>query len=412
MPRETVRIRTGQPGSGKTYSVVRELLDWLGETDGTVFHNLPLNVDAFADHFVGSGTSPGRIRERLVRIPEEVEQSWRLCKSGPADYFDQFESIAGAWILIDEGHTVCARSHEASHRRKWSAFTAELRHRGACLEFLTQHSSQIADEVEVHISCWIECRNRENERDPFCHIPMSDWWQFGAKLSGSYSAVVMAQEYTNQMRKWVPNDKLRQWPLDPRFYVYYDSYAGPKHGGASGRLPHPWESRSWPGLVWWFVRKHWGRLLWSPAAGFVAMLLILFWLGAGRAGAGTPPASAPAAVVTTGVVNRLESAPGVNALDPDRRPSGGTGPAYVVGIADSGVLLSDGTVVFLSESIDAKRTLQSVDPVRGVALLSDGERLQLRPSVVPASAGAVAGDLPPGGAIGDGAEGAVRATDR
>ncbi len=374
--REVLRVRTGLPGSGKSYSVVCELLEFLEESNGLVVHNLPLNVDALADHFQrrfdasGAGPTAAQVRSRMILIPKDVERSWALQEAGPAEYFNSVGDLSDAWLIIDEAHNFIGRKHEAKYRRLWQEFTGELRHRGACLELISQSLGKIADEVEADAGVWIEVANRETEREPFWLIPNADWWQFSAKLRGKYVAVIRQQEHVHEMRRWVANDKLRLWTQDEYIYSLYHSYDAPKNGGSSGRRAHPYESRTWLQLVGWFLRKHWSRLLWSKTTLFLCVIVAWFsWTVLTRGvvippglGADSSPASSSQSMsATTG--QRPEPVPVVASPV----------PLSLTAVFDDCCYVSGG-FVYVGEKLDAS-TLVSVDAVGGSALLADGRRL-------------------------------------
>src|ERR1044071_2512890 len=97
-------IRTGLPGSGKSWSLVKYIVEeWIPNHTGIIYTNVPVNVEALADHFAGLAPSDRRnvvrekIASRVVRIPDHLEQEWVDGLSTPEDYFD------GLWrLLCDE----------------------------------------------------------------------------------------------------------------------------------------------------------------------------------------------------------------------------------------------------------------------------------------------------------------------
>jgi len=71
--REVLFLRTGRPGAGKSWSLVRYLVDeWLPDHPGRVFTNLPLQIEAIAE-YVGRGDreKAQRTLDRLFIIPTE-----------------------------------------------------------------------------------------------------------------------------------------------------------------------------------------------------------------------------------------------------------------------------------------------------------------------------------------------------
>jgi hypothetical protein len=385
--RETIRLRTGEPGSGKSYSIICELLEHLEETDGLVLHNLPLDVEAIADHFHkqyeknGKGLTPGEVRRRLILIPKEVERTWALQEVSPSVYFDSFESLADAWIILDEAHNFIGRKHEAKYRRLWQEFTGELRHRGACLELVTQSLGKLADEIECDAGVWIEVSNCEADRDPFFWIPLSDWWQFSAKLNGHYVAQIRQQEHKHEMRRWVANDKLRLWRQDPYIYSLYHSYSAPKNGGAAGRRLHAYETRNWIQLFMWFIRRWWTRLIWSPVTGFLLLVSVVMFLymPSTLSMLGVTSGKAPASSSSANDVGKDSGRVGMKADRPESSADSLSPVPSVLGVSavfDDGVVLLDGSLRLLGDDVDGAK-LQECLPRDGVCILSDSRRLQV-----------------------------------
>jgi hypothetical protein len=361
-------------------------LEHLEETEGVVIHNLPLNVDAIADHFHaryaknGKGLQGGEVRKRLIEIPKEVERQWALQEASPSVYFDAFESLADAWIILDEAHNFIGRKHEAKYRRMWQEFTGELRHRGACLELVTQSLGKLADEIEADAGVWIEVSNTESDRDPFFHVPMSDWWQFPAKLNGQYVAEIRQQEHKHEMRRWVANDKLRLWKQDAYIYSLYHSYSAPKNGGAAGRRRHAYETRNWIQLFAWFLRRWWWRLIWSPVTGFLLLLgvMIVFYFPSTLALVGVTSSGSSNPPTVTETRDQGPKPIGIKAdrVGPTEPPPELTPPVGVCAVFDDGVVLTDGSLRLLGDDVDGS-TLEQCTPTDGVCRLADGRRLQV-----------------------------------
>lgn len=377
---------TGIPGSGKSYSMIQRLKEFLEETDGVCHTNLPLNVEFIAEHYEQlrqAGMSEvgfSDVMQRVKLIPPAVEAGWRDQAGGPWEHWHDTD-LTGSWIVLDEAHTFIGRKHSAAYRRKWQEFCGELRHRGCQLCLITQSMGKVSEEVEADVALWNEVTNRENERETLFRIRVGDWYQFKAKWKGVYVSEIKQQEYVQEGHRWVKNDKVRLWVQDPKFYKWYNSYAAPKNGGKAGKRPDPWEARSWVGLFAWFWWRNWPRLVWSFPMATVLMLAagvsIMAWVLSPN-----PKRQA----VATSVKQTVESV-AVGTTET-------AGAVRLVGVSFGVAMFEDGRLLRLGEAFDDSGKVVACSLDDGTVSLSDGRLLRMSSSSTqPARAGGVRRDL-------------------
>ncbi len=263
MPRATTCYTTGKAGAGKSYMRVRFLADeFLLDESGSVITNLPVNVKALAA-FVAAKRKDGPTAEEIERririIPQEEIRKWRRQASGPWEYFAE-EDIRGAHIILDEAHTVANAKHKAPHKIEWQEFCGELRHRGASIEFITQHEAKLATEIRNEAESWIEITTDERRRHFLLGNMLGDWYELKAAWwSGEYRAGLWETEYRFVKGKAVV-EREKRVDRDPVYFPLYDSYSAATGGAKKVDRPeYQFERRGrWGTLAWFGRRNAWG----------------------------------------------------------------------------------------------------------------------------------------------------------
>lgn len=336
--RQTIIFTTGLAGSGKTYvRGTIEVFRFLLNEPGRFITNFPLKVHEIAEECQRrSGKDASHFASRIVVIPKAVldgwmhiwpnhkaENSrgiWTLLASIPWDEWlnDQGRSWKGwqkyennelsevysewigsfcpeiitktkdddgnywatpdineAHIAIDEIHNFCSASGRTpkQQRIKWQQFLGEIRHMGATIEFITQNKDKVADEIqgEAHIN--IELVNSDSLVDPVFKIKLIDWYELIAGFTKVYEQRVRQIQKRKNDRKWEKVEE-KTFVIKPENFKYYDSFAKPHGGGASGRgVKHIYETHSMLGVIWWFLRNN----LSSLAMRFIVLLFVI-WL--------------------------------------------------------------------------------------------------------------------------------------
>lgn len=394
---DVITLITAPAGSGKSWSRVRQLVEEiLPDTDAHVYTNLPLKVQAIAEHVAqNSDHAAADIEERIHLIPAQEIEKWRFFGTGPWDYFKETD-LNGAVIIIDEAHEVCSKKgHKLKHRAEWQRWLGQIRHRGCTVQLITQHKEKIAEELLNEVGVRRELVNVETSRDPFFKIKVGDWYELRAAfITKEIRPCIWEIERRMVDGKAKISDSHR-FPLKAKYFSLYDSYSAPEHGGKKGEAPkREFERRSKWGVLRWFVLRNWWRFGRSVAiAGamlsvpFVVPRLVSHMTGVLRArqiarGAVAPERSA----ASTGAPETAGDANGPSDATAQKRTTAAEyrppGRADVLhGITDGEALFRDGGRVQVGEVIHygtyRGRKVEAIDWVtRGVAF-DDGSVLRV-----------------------------------
>ena len=265
----TVISTTGAPGTGKTYSrCARYLYDWwLPEETGVHYSNFPVKIEAFLAKYPDA-------RERIKIIPPEELEKWALCDGihGPWEYFRDFD-LQGAHIAIDECHNFLRRSGRGvvANSDRWQRWLGEIRHRGCTVEFLSQDPHKVHPTVEQHSAVRIQLVSSEDRRDPIFGCLLGDWYELRAGVTGEYENVIWQLEERRINGKWRQSDFLR-FTIEPQYFGLYDSFNAPQSGGgkATGQ-DRVFQKRGKFGLLSWFLKRNWWRLVTRSFIGVCAL---------------------------------------------------------------------------------------------------------------------------------------------
>lgn len=324
----TVMFVSGPPGSGKTYWRCARFLvrEFLPNSEGVHVSNFPVKLEPWTD---GAGVEhPGLVgvlgeslavdldaTARVKRFaPEEVER-WRNQDRqrgapvfGPWDVLAD-QDISGWHIAIDEIHVYCPAGCDRAISAAWSNWLGEIRHRGATVEFLSQHEKKVHKVIHQHAAIRVELIPGEEMRDPVLGIRCYYWFNLLAKLTGRWSPGVWCHEYRQQGGKWILEHQ-ELFRFEKQLFGVYDSFSAPSTGGIAGHTGRKeYEFMGWPQLLFWFAVGNSTALItrggWVLVA-FVAYLFrkpltSLFWGffmsgGFGMVKMGTPGVAPPAAV--------------------------------------------------------------------------------------------------------------------
>lgn len=280
--RATVMLTTAPAGSGKSYRRCGHFLltELIPNTSLIHLSNFPVKFDPWGENGEKAGLiavaakrgfSEDVIRDRVRVLPEEIVEEWRDGISGPWDYFRELD-ISGYHLAIDEIHNFCgANSHERV-KKQWQEWLGEIRHRGAKIEFISQHPQKIARELKNEAEVRLSLVRGDNRRDPFTGISVGDWGQLWAKVVGKYTPTIFEIEKRMVDEKWKTSREVR-FKFQKEFFEVYDSFSAPVQGGGGGQTEkEPFERFTWPRLLMWFVEQNFMALSWRiPLVGF------LFW---------------------------------------------------------------------------------------------------------------------------------------
>lgn len=287
--RQTLSLRFGVAGSGKTYSAVCDVVyEWAPYETGKLITNLPLFPDKIADFVKQDVATIQRIKpeearqkiiERIHIIPHEEMERWASGESGPWEYLYGAD-IRGCHLVIDEFHNFGGDAHSKEHIAKWMKFFGELRHRGATCEIMSQDIGKVADAVIKEAGYRVEITPLEELPDPFFRIRLGDYFQVLARWMsrpgkpGEYLGGAFESQKRRDDRRWVKVKQTRWFYRNSRFALY-DSFSKPHadQDATSGRPLMEWERLSRFGILKWFIRRN--TVQFALAIGFVCFMCFL-----------------------------------------------------------------------------------------------------------------------------------------
>jgi hypothetical protein len=214
----------------------------------------------------GLKVSGDEIRERIQLIPDDALTAWRDGEAGPWDTFKDWD-LSGTHLAIDEIHNFCGAELKPALRAEWRKWMGEIRHRGARIEFITQHPQKankiIREECEVQRHLY---SGRENY-DPYLGISMDDWYQLSAKFTGKYRpCVIEIEKVQRDKSSFKELRRVRFW-FESDLFECFDSFSAPVQGGAGGVLAEePYQIYGWPRFLVWFIGRNSWTLTWRGTA--------------------------------------------------------------------------------------------------------------------------------------------------
>lgn len=292
----------GSPGSGKTYTRVRWLVEdfLVNNPDGMYITNIPLNISVIADHMSKVLTrndrlvTPEQIAARLHVIPDDVLIYWEKLNQienrdlnsfdsttfPPTQYLQQF-NLEGSHIAIDEFHKYFGKRSPKLLKKLWNDWFAEIRKTGCVFEGITQSYQQMAEEFLDKCSIRTELLNHSDLKDPFLYIRMGDWYELRAGLLGKEvlqrvtSRETIRSSTDSGKLSWHPTGKNITYVLSSDFFRFYDSFRNLT--GVSGRRKSPAEIYGRK-VIFWFLRRNF--MLIVPK---IILVLVVSWflLGGG-----------------------------------------------------------------------------------------------------------------------------------
>ena len=292
----------GTPGSGKTYSRVKFLVDdfLINNPSGMYITNIPLDIPAISDYISRMLSKGDRVvtsedvSSRLHIIPDHILISWEKLNQlenrdlntftsdtfPPSSYFQQF-NLEGAHIAIDEFHKYFSKKGPKPLRKLWNDWFAEIRKTGCVFEAITQSYGQMSEEFLDKCATRLELVNHADLRDPFFQIKLGDWYELKAGLFGKLPLQRVSERETMRGTSdsgrvvWKPTGKNKTFVLDPLYFSFYNSFRN--YTGSSAQRKSPSEIYGKKILIW-FIRRHFISLF---SRFFVAALLVYFLLGGG-----------------------------------------------------------------------------------------------------------------------------------
>lgn len=255
----TVCYTVGEPGSGKTYRRCAVFLgdEFLPNTDGHVYTNYPIKIDAMASYVAAKGKyTEQQIKDRIHIIDDRTLKLWMRGESGPWEYFADIDTD-GCVIAIDEIHNYCSKYMKKNIKQLWEEWLGEVRHMGAQIEVITQDPGKCDALIERHAGVRRWLQKDEHRADPFLKIPMKAWYEMIAKFfTGKYKPWNWEIEQNRLLGRWRTR-RTNRYHLEPKYFELYDSYAAPQKGGgtAGSSEEYQYQRRSHVGMLWWFFRQ-------------------------------------------------------------------------------------------------------------------------------------------------------------
>jgi len=284
--RSVVTLTTAPAGTGKTYRRCAHFLvtELLPDTELKHLSNFPVKFEPWQD---GQGNqkrglievcrlrdaaTEEEVLDRIELIPDWELQKWLDGSSGPWDTFKE-KDLSGYHLAIDEIHNYCGKNTHVNIRKQWQTWLGELRHRGARIEFISQHPQKIAKEIREEAEILLELHSGETEHDPWFNISMADWYQVIARVTGKYRPCVFEVENRQQKSRWIKNSGVK-FRFESDLFETYDSFSAPIQGGGSGKLAkEPWQRLNGIQFFLWFLTRN----LWCITSRF-AIVGLFAWL--------------------------------------------------------------------------------------------------------------------------------------
>lgn len=366
----------GVPGSGKTYSRVRFLVEdfLINNPAGMFITNIPLNIDVISDYISPLiHVSPEDVAARLHIIPDDELIMWEKMNLlenrdlasfadnfPPAVYLQQF-NLEGAHIAIDEFHKYFSKKGPKLLKKMWNDWFAEIRKTGCVFEAVTQSYGQMSDEFLDKCASRLELVNHSELRDPFFGVRMGDWYELRA---GLFNRPVIQRITERETMRAASNSgrvvwklvRSRSYNLSAEFFKFYNSFRNYTGTSAERRSPSQIYGRK---IIIWFLRRNFlsvfSRVLlasivaWFLLGGGFQLMLLSFFRVFGRVGDSNSSLTSHAYSSTEKKVNVVKTSdssflprklpPGSSNLNPNFRSSGSD--SQVTSAADSKVVFSD-----------------------------------------------------------------------
>lgn len=292
----TIILTTGQPGSGKSYTRVKWLInDFLINETGVFITNLPLYCDKIAAHLsLKTGMPESHFLDRMIIVPLDELHIWENLQNEskdelkkqrenrcfiPFEYFKRFD-LKNAHICIDEFHHYFSANSPLPLRQCWNDFFSEIRKLGCTFEAVTQDLSLIPKDFVGKVGTRYDHLPFGNRRDPFLKIPLADWYELRTGFTGVVEQKMAVVEYIKTTSftggvKW-KQQGAEKFSIEPEIYQFYNSYQRNDTGEIGGRTTPG--QRFGRKIIFWFLRRNFGRIFIFCS---IVGLCLWFFLGGG-----------------------------------------------------------------------------------------------------------------------------------
>lgn len=292
--RSTLMLRCGRPGSGKTWSLVRYLVDeFIPDHAGVIHTNLPLNVPAIVKYCVrryGKGTDAekaaygDKVATRIKLIPSDVEQSWLAGHSFPGDYFAGLETsdavtlgydsleqahedpsfvgpLKQALVVIDEAGKMWPNRMEGGKKERkdqtfeMTRWCRTIRHDGARLILICQDEKQLDASLRRLVDVELHTTNLAVRREPITGALLGDWFQLKAKFTGRYITWCQEREIVSDGLE-MSEEHAYARPMATKYFELYNSH-NREDGTTGGEETLEYLRFGWFRFLWWLWRRNW-----------------------------------------------------------------------------------------------------------------------------------------------------------
>jgi len=220
-------LRTGPGGSGKSYWVVKWIMEELLPyyKDSRVMTNLPL----------------------LSKDPR-IE-----LRDFPKGWQPTLEECEGCTVVVDEAHTVFTRENDATFR----AVLGKARHYNTRWVLLSQSKDKLPGWVDEEAEIWFESANGRSLRDQTFGFRLYDLQNVWAKLTGHFQEFFKLTEYVRSNRRWKAIQTYNEWFNKTVGEWYNTKNKDGARDNGEAEVVHDYMRFSWPVLLTLVMRRNW-----------------------------------------------------------------------------------------------------------------------------------------------------------
>lgn len=247
-----VQIVTGPPGGGKSYWVVKRLVEEVLPIfkDVKVLTNIPIFWPDDPDRIViqefPRGWVPGG---DLSGLPYEDE------RGALTDNERRMESVRNTVVIIDEAQEVLDKEHE----QIWRELLGKARKRNTRYVFMSQSKDNLFKWLDDLAQVWLESINGGSLRDSVFGFRVHDLQNVWAKATGKWIEFFCKTEYGRRNRRWYALNKVPYKEFfDPKVGDHYDTKNGADCDESGGAVvTREYQQLSWPKLIYVVALRNW-----------------------------------------------------------------------------------------------------------------------------------------------------------
>jgi hypothetical protein len=295
-----IRFTVGVPGSGKTYSRVRWLIEhFIPNESGDIYTNLPLDKEKIINYFVHEkGYDQNILETRINLFPEDLLKQWRRIDSDgcppinpdfnilanqesdlkPNDKNFQYQfigpwlhlqdkTLTGAHIQFDEIQKLVDIKASRKLKQIWGDWLSTIRHEGCTIEFITQRESRVPKEISQIAETRLDIIPSAGKRFKYLPILNSDYYNLVKGVLGFDIKTSTEIESRASYGGKVVVEYSRKFKFLPFYFQFYNSANNEETDKKTERKKEPWEILSQFGVIKWFIKRN-----------YFCLILLLFYL--------------------------------------------------------------------------------------------------------------------------------------